>query len=210
MPTPDPATGLAILAGGQARRLGGGDKTLHRIGGQTMLEGLIDRLSPSAAPLIVNANGDPARFGQPRPPIVPDDLPGHPGPLAGVLAALDWMAAHAPAVSWVVTVPGDVPFPPRDLVARLHAARRRDGTPLACAASGPWTHPTIALWPVSIRAALRTALVDQGIRQVNAFTAAHGRALAYWDTEPVDPFFNVNTPEDLAEANRLAARYPEL
>ncbi len=142
-------------------------------------------------------------------PIVPDNLPGNPGPLAGVLAALDWVAANDPALSWVVSVPGDAPFLPRDLVARLHAARLREGTVFVCAGSGRWTHPVIGLWPVSIRDDLRVAVAEQGIRKVDAFTARHGCAVEYWPVDPVDPFFNVNTPKDLAEASRLATLFPE-
>ena len=208
-PTTPPTCG-AILAGGLARRLGGGDKTLRQIGGRSVLERLIDRIAPSVAHLIVNANDDPTRFAELNLPVVPDNLPGHPGPLAGVLAALDWVAANDPAVSWVVSVPGDAPFMPRDLVARLHAARQREGTVFACAGSGRWRHPVIGLWPVSIRNELRHAVADLGIRKIDAFTNQIGCATEYWPTDPVDPFFNVNTPDDLAEANRLAALHPDL
>ena len=120
-----PPTIGAILAGGLARRMGGGDKALRSIGGRTVLDRLLDRLAPQVARLILNANDDPDRFGALGLPVVADSLPDHPGPLAGVLAALEWTAATAPDVAWVVTVPGDAPFIPRDLVARLHAARRR-------------------------------------------------------------------------------------
>ncbi len=126
-------------------------------------------------------------------------MPDRPGPLAGVLAGLDWAAAHAPELEWAVTAPGDAPFLPTDLVARLHAARA--DAPMACAASGGRTHPVIALWPVSIRHRLREALAA-GLRKVGAFT--EGAAIAEWPSTPIDPFFNVNTPEDLAEAARLA------
>jgi molybdopterin-guanine dinucleotide biosynthesis protein A len=200
----------AILAGGLARRLGGGDKTLRTVGGRTVLARLIDRLAPQVARLIVNANDDPGRFGDFGLPVVADTLPGHLGPLAGVLAALDWAAASEPAIAWVVTVPGDTPFLPRDLVRRLRQARLRDGATLACAGSLGRTHPVIALWPVSIRDDLRGAVAEQGIRKIDLFTGRHLVAVEQWTAQPVDPFFNVNTPEELAEADRLVASHEGL
>lgn len=194
----------AILAGGLARRLGGGDKALQLVGGRTVLARLIERLSPQVARLILNANQDPARFAPFGLPVVPDGLPGHPGPLAGVLAALDWAAAHGAGAEWVVTVPGDCPFIPLDLAARLHAARAREGAQLAAAASGGRTHPVIGLWPVALRAELRHALVAEDTRKIDAFTGRYRHATVSWPAAPVDPFFNVNTPGDLAEADRIA------
>lgn len=194
----------AILAGGLARRLGGGDKALQLVGGRTVLARLIERLSPQVARLILNANQDPARFAPFGLPVVPDGLPGHPGPLAGVLAALDWAAAHGAGAEWVVTVPGDCPFIPLDLAARLHAARAREGAQLAAAASGGRTHPVIGLWPVALQAELRHALVAEDTRKIDAFTGRYRHATVSWPAAPVDPFFNVNTPGDLAEADRIA------
>jgi molybdopterin-guanine dinucleotide biosynthesis protein A len=211
--TPDqahPPTVGAILAGGLARRLGGGDKALRMVGSRTVLDRLIDRLAPQVTRLILNANDDPLRFEGLGLPVVADSLADHPGPLAGVLAALDWVALSAPAIEWVVTVPGDAPFVPRDLVPRLHDGRHRDGAALACAASQGRTHPVVALWPVSIRDELRRAVVEDGIRKVDAFTRSYQCAVVDWRTEPIDPFFNVNTQADLNEADRLVAIYPGL
>ncbi|MGI4942289.1 MAG: molybdenum cofactor guanylyltransferase MobA [Janthinobacterium lividum] len=197
-----PPTLGVILAGGLARRMGGGDKGLHLVGGERVLDRLIRRVSPQVAALAVNANDDPARFADLGLPVVPDTVPDRPGPLAGVIAGLDWAAAHSSRAAWIVTLPGDCPFVPSDLVARLHEGR---GTAeLACAASGGWTHPVVALWPLSIRDALRAAVQD-GMRKIDAFTAVYATAAVEWPATPVDPFFNVNTPSDLAEANRLAA-----
>lgn len=210
--TSDPAlppTVGAILAGGLARRMGGGDKPLRTIGGRTVLARIVDRLTPQVTRLIINANDDPSRFDAFRLSVVADSLPDHPGPLAGVLAALDWAAAD-PAVAWVVTVPGDAPFMPRGLVRGLHAARKGRGTMFACAASQGRTHPVIALWPVAIRDELRRAVAEEGIRKIDLFTQRGGCAAAEWPATPVDPFFNVNTPEDLAEADRLVALHPNL
>ena len=186
------------MAGGLARRMGGGDKGMREVGGQTVLARVLARLGPQVSRVIINANGDPARLASFGLPIVPDSVADHPGPLAGVLAGLDW-AADA-GIEWVVSAPGDAPFLPTDLVARLHAAR--GDAAMTLAASGARTHPVVALWPVSMREKLRDALTA-GLRKVGAFT--EGAAVATWPAEPVDPFFNVNTPEDLAAADRLAA-----
>jgi molybdenum cofactor guanylyltransferase len=200
----------AIIAGGLARRLGGGDKGLRMIGDRTVLSRLVDRLTPQVTRLILNANDDPRRFEGLGLPVVADSLSDYPGPLAGVLAALEWTALSAPEIEWVVTVPGDAPFIPRDLVPRLHARRQRESAILACACSRGRTHPVVALWPVSIRDTLRHAVAKDGIRKVDTFMQGYPRSVVEWETEPVDPFFNVNTPADLIEANHLVAVCPRL
>jgi len=199
----EPTVGT-ILAGGLARRMGGGDKALRNLGGQPILARLVARLGPQVARLVLNANEDPARFAEFGLPVVGDGLPDRPGPLAGVLAGLDWAAQTAPEVRWVVTAPGDAPFLPEDFVTRLHAGR--EGATLACAASGGRTHPVAALWPVELRHDLRRALVEEGLRKVGAYVERHSPALVEWPVGDVDPFFNVNTPEDLADAERLLSR----
>jgi molybdopterin-guanine dinucleotide biosynthesis protein A len=202
--TTEPATYGLVLAGGLARRMGGGDKGLIRIGGETILERALARLGPQCAGLVINANGDPARFARFGLPVVADDVEGFAGPLAGILAGLDWLAANAPGIEWLASVPGDCPFLPRDLVGRLHAAREAAGAPLGCAKSGDWRHPVVGLWQVGLREDLRHALVAEGLRKIEVWTARHGVGLAEWPAEPVDPFFNVNTPEDAAQAQRFA------
>jgi molybdopterin-guanine dinucleotide biosynthesis protein A len=196
-----------VLAGGLARRMGGGDKARLRIGGRTILERVLARLKPQCAALILNANGDPARFADTGLAVIPDSVPDFAGPLAGILAGLDWAAKEAPDIADIVSVPGDCPFLPEDLVARLSAARSREGAPLACARSGEWRHPVVGLWPVALRGDLRQALVAEGLRKIEAWTARHGVAVADWPAAPIDPFFNINTPEDAAEAERIAARH---
>jgi molybdenum cofactor guanylyltransferase len=196
-----------VLAGGLARRMGGGDKTRLRIGGRTILERAVARLRPQCAALILNANGDPARFADTGLEIVPDNVPDFAGPLAGILAALDWAAAHAPGLPHVVSAPGDCPFLPNDLVARLFSVRARERAPLACARSGEWRHPVIGLWPVYLRSDLRKALLNEGLHKIESWTARHGVAIADWPASPVDPFFNVNTPGDAAEAERIAMHH---
>lgn len=201
-------TMAVLLAGGLARRLGGGDKPLRTIGGRVLLDHVIERISPQVEAMALNANGDPARFARWGLPVIADTLPDNPGPLAGVLAGMRWAAA-AGAVD-LLSVPTDTPFLPRDLVARLHAARDGAGRPIACAASRGRTHPVVALWPVSLADALEAAL-RSGTRKIDAWTATVGIADAAFDDTAVDagggdPFFNVNRAEDLAEAERLAGR----
>jgi molybdopterin-guanine dinucleotide biosynthesis protein A len=195
-----------VLAGGLARRIGGGDKARIRIGGRTILERVLARIEPQCTRIIINANGDPARFADTGLPVVADSVPDFAGPLAGVLAGLDWAAAHAPATTDLASVPGDCPFLPADLVARLGAARQAAGQPLACARSGDWRHPVVGLWPVALRDDLRRALLEEGLHKIEAWTARHGVAIADWPATPIDPFFNVNTPADAAEAERIAAQ----
>jgi molybdopterin-guanine dinucleotide biosynthesis protein A len=206
MTTERPATHGLVLAGGLARRMGGGDKALIRIGDKTILERALGRLAPQCTGMILNANGDPARFAPFGLPVVADDVAGFAGPLAGILAGLDWVALHAAGTEWVVSVPGDCPFLPADLVERLHAVRTAERAALACARSGEWRHPVIGLWPVALRDDLRRAVVTEGLRKIELWTARHGVAVADWPDKPVDPFFNVNTPEDAAQAEQLAAQ----
>ncbi|MBR0679356.1 molybdenum cofactor guanylyltransferase MobA [Roseomonas eburnea] len=191
-----------VLAGGLARRMGGGDKPLRTLGGRPMLDHALARLAPQVAAVVLNANGDPARFASYGLPVVADGLPDYPGPLAGILAAMDWAAAERPDLPWIASVPGDSPFIPDDLVARLHAAREAASVPFACARSGGQTHPPVGLWPVALREELRAALLA-GERKIDRWTARHGCTHADWPDNPVDPFFNANAPEDLAIAERL-------
>jgi molybdopterin-guanine dinucleotide biosynthesis protein A len=199
IPTP-----AVILAGGLARRMGGGDKPMRAIGGRSLLQRVIDRLAPQCDGLLLNANGDPARFDGFGLPVVADSVADYPGPLAGILAALDWTATHRPDVQWILSAAGDCPFLPRDLVARLHRARIAEQAQLVVAASAGQSHPVIGLWDVQLRDALRHALVDEDIRKVGRFTARYTLATVAWPTSPLDPFFNANTMDDIAEAERLA------
>ncbi len=199
----DPAG--VILAGGRATRMGGGDKGLRRVGDRRLIDHVIDRLAPQCAALAINANGDPARFAEFGLPVLADSLPDHPGPLAGVLAGLDWAAAEGHAA--IVTAAADTPFFPRDLARRLAAAAGPSGLALAASrdAEGKlWRHPTFGLWPVALRDDLRAALRG-GLRKIVLWTDAHGAGLAEFPATPFDPFFNVNAPEDIARAEDLRA-----
>jgi molybdenum cofactor guanylyltransferase len=193
-----------LLAGGLARRMGGGDKPMRLIAGRTLLERVIARLEPQCDGLVLNANGDPARFASFALPVIPDGVAGFPGPLAGILAGLDWTAANRPDVAWVLSAAADCPFLPRDLAARLHQARIEQNAQLAVAASGGQSHPVIGLWSVALREELRRALVVEDIRRVDRWTARYTLATVTWPAEPFDPFFNANTVDDIAAAERLA------
>lgn len=189
-----------VLAGGLARRMGGGDKGFLSIGGKPILDRVIERLKPQVSSLIINANGDPERFAGFGIPVVPDSVEGFAGPLAGVLAGLEWAKANAPSARWVATAATDTPFFPRDLVSRFLAAC--EGTDLACASSRGRAHPVFGLWPVRLAEDLRRAMTEEGVRKVDLWTARHRLALVEFDA-PHDPFFNANRPEHLAEAEAL-------
>ncbi|MCI5038324.1 MAG: molybdenum cofactor guanylyltransferase MobA [Donghicola eburneus] len=191
-----------ILAGGKATRMGGGDKGLRTIGGKPLLDHVLDRMRAQSGPIALNANGDAARFADYGLPVLPDTLPDHPGPLAGVLAGLDWAAAQGNDA--IVTAAADTPFFPADLVERLQQAAGPSGLALAATREGEkiWRQPTFGLWPVALRDDLRDAL-QNGLRKIVMWTDQHDAGLALFDTDPVDPFFNVNTPDDITEAERL-------
>ncbi len=196
-----------VLAGGRSRRLGGGDKCLLPLAGRPILAHVIARARPQVAALALSANGDPARFAGFGLKVVADGIAGFAGPLAGVLAGLDWAAAEQPAATHLASFAGDAPFLPRDLVDRLGAALA-DGHEIACAASSGRLHPVFALWPVALRQALRQAVAVEGVRKVELWLRRFRLAVVEFPAAPLDPFFNVNRPEDLAEAERLAALVP--
>ena len=192
-----------LLAGGLSRRMGGQDKMLRDLGGKSILARVVARIKPQADRLLLNANGDAARFADFSLPVAADVIEGHPGPLAGVLTGMEWVRANAPDCPWVVTAPTDAPFLPRDLVQRLVAAVEAEGADMACASSGGRHHPVCGLWPVRLAGELRRAMLEEDIRKVDIWTARYRLAVADWPTDPVDPFFNANRPEDLAEAERI-------
>ncbi|MEM7545116.1 MAG: molybdenum cofactor guanylyltransferase MobA [Pseudomonadota bacterium] len=201
-----------ILAGGLATRMGGGDKALRDIGGRTLFARVIDRLRPQVSAMVINANGDPARLASLGLPIIPDDIADHPGPLAGILAGMEWAGANG--ATHIISVAADTPFFPADLAKRLETAISLE-TPIALAATPDdrpgregklARHPTFGLWPVALRDDLRAALND-GVRKVVLWTDRHGAATVRFDAVRFDPFFNVNTPDDMAEAERIAREY---
>lgn len=191
-----------LLAGGLSRRMGGQDKMLRGLGGESILARVIARVEPQVGILLLNANGDPERFADFGLPVVEDVVGDHAGPLAGLLTGMEWTRVNAPQCPWVLTVPTDAPFLPRDLVERLMRALEDEGAEMACASSGGRHHPVCGLWPVRLAGELRRAM-EEGVRKVDIWTARYKLAVADWPTEPVDPFFNANRPEDMAEAERI-------
>lgn len=195
-----------ILAGGQSRRMGR-DKATVLCGGRPLLAWVKARLGPQCAGLVLSRQDRMSAPADIDLPVVMDDRPGHAGPLAGILAGLDWVAQHRAGVTHAVLATVDTPFLPHDLVRRLAAERDRAGAVLACAASGERRHPTVGLWPVALRQALRAYLADESLRKVGDFIDRHPLAVAVWPSHPFDPFLNLNTPADLVAAEALMERY---
>jgi len=199
-----------LLAGGLSRRMGGGDKCLRDLGGRPILAHIIERAAPQVGALVLNANGDPARFDAFGLPVAADVVEGYAGPLAGVLTGLDWAAAQAPGARWLASFACDAPFFPADMVARMLAAveaarSEGGGADMACAVTHGRTHPVFGLWPLSLREELRRAMVEEEMRKVDRWTARHRLVeVDFPDVDtargPLDPFFNTNRPEDLEEA----------
>lgn len=183
--------------------MGGGDKCLRLLGGRPLLAHAIERARPQVDKLVLSANGDPARFASFHLPVVADSVPDFAGPLAGILAGLDWAARLRPAPHWIVSFATDTPFFPHDLGVRLIEAVTAQGTELATAASGGRSHPVFGLWPLAVRDELRDALTREGLRRIEIWTARYRLATVTYPATPTDPFFNANHPHDLAEAERL-------
>jgi molybdopterin-guanine dinucleotide biosynthesis protein A len=192
-----------LLAGGQSRRMGGGDKSLRLLGGKTILARVIERARPQVATLLLNANGDPARFAGYGLPVAADVVEGYAGPLAGVLTGMEWARAIVPDALWLASFATDAPFLPTDLVAQLAAAVADEGADMACASSAGQSHPVFGLWPIARADDLRRAMVEEGVRKVDVWTARYRLVTVDFPAEPIDPFFNTNRPEDLEEAARL-------
>lgn len=194
-----------LLAGGLSRRMGGGDKSLRLLGGRPLLAHVIERVRPQVEALVLNANGDAARFAAFGLPVVPDSVPDFAGPLAGILTGLDWAAANRPDCPLVASMPTDAPFLPGDLVSRLLHGMEAERADLACAASAGQPHPVIGLWTVRLRDELRQALVAEGVRKVDVWTGRYKLAtVPFPEPSPgLDPFFNANRPADLEAAAAL-------
>ena len=197
-----------ILAGGQGRRLGGVDKASSLLDGRPLIDHVIPRVQPQVSSLIINASGDPDRFARHGFPVVPDVVEGFAGPLAGILTGMNWISEHRPEVAWLASFAVDTPFLPLNLVATLAEALVREGGDIACARSGDRTHPVVALWPVRLITDLRSALIDEDIRKIDRWTARHNTIHVDFSSvsigeESYDPFFNINRPDDLIEAERI-------
>ena len=203
MPAEGEAVYGVLLAGGRGRRMGGGDKFLRQLSGRPLLDHVVERARPQVAGLVINANGDPARFAAYALPVAADVAQGFLGPLAGILTGLEWVRAHAPACPWLASFASDTPFFPDDLVVRLRESVYAEEADIGCAASGGRKHPVFGLWPVALAPALRRALTLEGVRKIDAWTARYRVATACFSDEPYDPFFNVNEAADLQQAEAL-------
>lgn len=192
-----------ILAGGLARRLGNVDKAAVELAGQSLLERVLERLESQVSNIIVNANGNPDRFNQWGKPVVGDTIEGFPGPLAGVLAAMEWASEHQPHCNWIVSVPVDTPFVPRDLVARFAGTVKEHAADLTCAKSADQAHPVVGLWPVHLAGNLREAMTVENLRKVDLWTARFNLVHTVFETDPIDPFFNINRHEDIERAEKI-------
>ena len=192
-----------LLAGGLARRMGGGDKCLRPLAGKPILSHVLERVRPQVGPLLLNVNSDQSHFQDYELPMAADVIEGHAGPLAGILTGMEWAVEQAPDCAWLASFATDAPFLPDDLVARLMRAIMAEDAEIACAASNGRSHPVFALWPVALRDALRHALVAEDIRKIDVWTAHYPVATVEFEAAPHDPFFNANRPEDFTEAERL-------
>ncbi len=202
--TAAPPDGLAgvILAGGRSSRMGG-DKALLAVTGASLLARTLAALRPQVGPLVLSCGDDAVCRAVPELPAVTDAVPGFAGPLAGILAALDWVRDHAPHCRHLISVPVDAPLFPADLAARLAAAVEAGAGDLACAVSGGRRHPVFGLWPLALAEDLRRAVIGEGMRKVGAWTGRHRLALVEWPDQPFDPFLNANTPEELERLRAL-------
>lgn len=197
-----PVVGV-LLAGGQSRRMGGGDKSLNDLDGKPILMHAIERVMPQVAHLFLNANGDSDRFDEYALPVVGDTVEGFVGPLAGILTGLEWARDTVPEAQWVLTVATDTPFFPINLVERFATAIEAENADMAMATSDGNRHPVFGLWPVRLADDLRSCIVDKEMRKVLHWTDRFNLVQVDFPTTRFDPFFNVNTPEDLAQAQRL-------
>ena len=191
----------AILVGGQSRRMGGGDKCLKLLGGASLLSHIVGIFQSQVQSLLLNANGDPARFSGFELPVRPDCYGESEGPLVGILTAMKWAVEEE--AQWLFTVAGDAPFIPGDLVQRCLTTAIANRARMVCASSNGRAHPVCALWDVTLAEDLEQALFERGVRKIDLWTSTINGVIEDFSTDPVDPFFNVNTPQDLEEAERL-------
>jgi molybdopterin-guanine dinucleotide biosynthesis protein A len=192
-----------ILAGGQARRMGGADKAFLKLGGETLIERAIERARPQTGGLIINASGDLKRFAPLGCEVIADRIGGFLGPLAGILSGFEWMRANRSDALWLASFACDCPFFPADMVMKLIAEAEKHSVQIAFAASGERHHPVFAVWNASLPVTSESVLQGQGLRKMDDFVAGFPSTRVVFPSAPVDPFFNINTPDDLARAETL-------
>jgi molybdopterin-guanine dinucleotide biosynthesis protein A len=192
-----------ILAGGQARRMGGADKAFLKLGGETLIARAIARARPQAGEIIINANGDLERFASLGCGVIADRIGGFLGPLAGILGGFEWMRVNRPEARWLASFACDCPFFPADMVERLVAEAQSRGVPIAIAASGERHHPVFAVWSASLPVTSESVLRGEGLRKMDDFVAGFPNTRVVFPSAPIDPFFNINTPDDLVRAQIL-------
>jgi molybdopterin-guanine dinucleotide biosynthesis protein A len=192
-----------ILAGGQARRMGGADKAFLKLGGETLIARAIARARPQADELMINANGDLKRFDGLGYEVIADRIGGFLGPLAGILSGFEWMRANRPNARWLASFACDCPFFPADMVKRLVAEAQVRDVPIAIAASGERHHPVFAVWSASLPVTSESVLHGEGLRKMDDFVARFPNTRVVFPSAPVDPFFNINAPDDLVRAEKI-------
>ena len=192
-----------LLAGGKARRMGGGDKCLLELGDKTLLERIVAKVSTQVDRIVLNANGDPSRFARFGLAVTPDAIDDYAGPLAGVLSGMIWARRNVPTARWIATFPADSPFLPGDLVRKLFSAVVRENAELGTVFRGDQAQPVCGLWPLHLADDLRDAVERRGVRKVDTWTGRYRSARVVYDGDAIpDPFFNINSPADLEEARR--------
>lgn len=204
---PEQVVGV-ILAGGLARRMGGGDKSMLKLGGRRILDYVIESAQNQLHTVIINANGDPKRFAEFNLPVQADIVPDFAGPLAGVVSAMAWVKQNNSEATHIITLAADTPFFPHDYVARMLELMALKQQRLACASYQGRTQPVFGLWPVDLFDDLYIALVEDDVRKVDRFTAPYGVADVAFDELADNPFFNVNKPEDLDIGEQQLANRP--
>ncbi len=196
----DTATPCLILAGGLSRRMGGGAKFLEEMGGKSLLDHVIERVKPQVSEILISCN---APMRQTAYPVRADTIEGHHGPLAGILTGLDYFIEQGSKATHMLSIPADAPFIPLDLVDRLKSGLASSEKSIVMAYSKERIHPVVALWPLALATELKAALQDEGLRKILIFAERYNLTSVRWSDEEGDPFFNINRPEDLADARKM-------
>ena len=192
-----------ILAGGQSRRFGDGDKFFRKLNGKSLIDHVIERLQPQTDDLVINSNSDANLFLEQGLTVVPDTIQGFAGPLAGILTGMEWVLRNKPQYEWIATFPSDAPFIPHNCVKEMRLCAKMENTDIVCTASGQRTHPVCALWRIDLAADLRKVMINEGLRKIDLWTARHQLSIIKFPDHPYDPFFNINRPEDMVLAEKI-------